>query len=119
MTHASFLLRRNGYLTVEKLRPHRARRAEAERCRAVRQKTDLRMVTPTQGSATRHSEHFGSRRWSFRCERCDHSYRTFAQTYTAAASAARANGWIVEPGPLCPGCASVAVSLGSAVALAA
>ena len=65
------------------------------------------------------AEHLGAQRWAFRCDRCDHSYRTVAHTYTAAASAARSNGWIVEPAPLCPGCASVAISLGSAVALAA
>ena len=74
------------------------------------------MVTPmqdiaTQDVATRVTEHFGAQRWSFRCERCDHSYRTVAHPYTVAALAARANGWVVDPTALCPGCASVALSL--------
>jgi hypothetical protein len=48
------------------------------------------------------------RRWSFRCTRCDHSYRTIATTGTAAALAARTNGWIIDRATVCPSCASVA-----------
>ncbi|MEU5841361.1 hypothetical protein [Rhodococcus sp. NPDC047139] len=46
-------------------------------------------------------------RWVFRCDHCDHCYRTAAHSALQAKLHAQVNGWATEPKTLCPGCATL------------
>lgn len=56
-----------------------------------------------------HRDPLSDGRWVFRCDHCDHSYRTAARSRLQAELYAHVNGWATEPKMLCPGCASLVV----------
>ncbi|MBF4480388.1 MULTISPECIES: hypothetical protein [Rhodococcus] len=54
-----------------------------------------------------HRDPLSGDRWVFRCDHCDHCYRTVAQSRPQAELYARMNGWTTAPTMLCPGCATL------------
>lgn len=56
---------------------------------------------------TPHRDPISGGRWVFRCDHCDHCYRTAAQSKLQAELYAQMNGWAIHPTTLCPGCATL------------
>ncbi|MBS9374693.1 hypothetical protein [Rhodococcus sp. B50] len=56
-----------------------------------------------------HRDPLAGDRWVFRCDHCDHCYRTAARSRLQAELYAQVNGWATGPTTLCPGCASLFV----------